>query len=149
MLFSVSTSYHVTCFREASTGESAVAGSIYLWANTHSQRKFIINIIILAPPADKSECWTKYLTKLPKFSILYITNYLQTYGKEKVVNWGYEFYYSSITASDFSVRFLCQNILKSFSLKCLQHTLVYFVPLKSSLSVADADRLILTFQAWK
>ena len=42
---------------------------------------------------------------------------------------------------------LCQNMVKSFSLKCLQHTLVYFVPLKSSLSVADADRLILTFQA--
>ena len=43
--------------------------------------------------------------------------------------------------------YLCQNILKSFSLKCLQHTLVYFVPLKSSLSIADADRLIFTFQA--
>ena len=43
--------------------------------------------------------------------------------------------------------FLCQNILKSFSLKCLQHTLVYLMPLKSSLSVADADRLILSFQA--
>ena len=27
---SVSTSYHVTCFREASTGESEVAVSIYL-----------------------------------------------------------------------------------------------------------------------
>ena len=65
----------------------------------------------MAPPADKSVCWTKYLTKLPKFSILYITNYLQTCGKEKAENWGYEFYYSSITASDFSVRlFVSKNI---------------------------------------
>ena len=30
MEFSVSTSYHVTCFREASAGESALAVSIYL-----------------------------------------------------------------------------------------------------------------------
>lgn len=80
--FSVSTSYHVTCFREASTGESAAAVSIYLWANTHSERNFIIIVIIMASPADKSVCWTNYLTKLPKFSILDISNYLNIWKRK-------------------------------------------------------------------
>ena len=70
--------------REASTGESAAAVSIYLCVNTHSQRKFIINIIIVASPADKSVCWTKYLTKLPKISVLDLANYLQNLQKKKL-----------------------------------------------------------------
>ena len=44
----------------------------------------------MAYPADKSVYWTKYLTKLPKFSVLDITNNLQTYGKEKAENRSYE-----------------------------------------------------------
>lgn len=51
------------------------------------------------------------------------------------------------TASDFNVRLFVSKYKKSFSLKCLEHTFVYFVTLKSSLSGVDADRLILTFQA--
>ena len=71
--------------REASTGESAAAVSIYHCVNTHSQRKFIINIIIVASPADKSVCWTKYLTKLPKISVLDLANYLlQNLQKKKL-----------------------------------------------------------------
>ena len=121
----------MTCFREASTGESAAAVSIYLCVNTHSQRKFIINIIIVASPADKSVCWTKYLTNLPKISVLDLANYLQKYAKEKAENRGYEFYYSSIIASFFSVNLFVSKYKRSFSLRCLQHTLVYFVTLKS------------------
>ena len=71
----------------------------------------------MASPADKSVCWTEYLTKLPKFSILDTANYIQTYGKEKAENRGYEFYYSSVTASDFSVRLFVSKYKKSFSLK--------------------------------
>ena len=103
----------------------------------------------MASPADKSVYWSKYLTKLPKYSVLDIANYLQTYAKEKAENRGYEFYYSSITASFFSVSLFVSKYKKSFSLRCLQHTLVYFATLKSSLSVVDADCLILTFQAWE
>ena len=51
------------------------------------------------------------------------------------------------TASDFSVRLFVSKYKKSFSLKCLEHTFVYFVTVKSSLSGVDADRLILIFQA--
>ena len=98
-------------------------------------------IINMASPADKSVCLTKYLTKFPKFSTLDIANYLQTYGKKKTENKGYESYYSSITASDFSAHLFVSKYKKSFSLKCLEHTFVYFVTLKSSLSGVDARRL--------
>ena len=99
---------------------------------------FIINIG-MASPADKSVCLTKYLTKFPKFSTLDIANCLQTYGKEKAENKGYESYYRSINASDFSVHLFVSKYNKSFSLKCLEHTFVYFVTLKSSLSGVDAE----------
>ena len=91
----------------------------------------IINIG-MASPADKSVCLTKYLTKFPKFSTL---------DMEKAENKGYQSYYSSITASDFSVHLFVSKYNKSFSLKCLEHTFVYFVTLKSSLSGVDAGRL--------
>ena len=79
----------MTCFREASTGESAVY-------------------------------WTKYLTKLPKFSVLDITNNQQTYGKEKAENRSYELteVMSSIIVlllHHFSASvFLCLNIKSRF-----------------------------------
>ena len=91
----------------------------------------------MASPADKSVCWTKYLTKLPKYSVLDIANYLQKYGKVKAENSGYEFYYSSITASDFSVRLIVSKYIKVIFIKMFTayFPFVYFVTLKSSLSV--------------
>ena len=65
----------------------------------------------------KSVYLTKYLTKLPKFSLLDIANYLQTYAKEKAENRGYDFYYNSNTASFFSVSLFVSKYKKLFSLR--------------------------------
>ena len=81
----------------------------------------------MASPADKTVCWTKYLTKLPKYSVLDLAYYLQTYGKVKAENSGYEFYYSSITASDFSVHLIVSKYKNSFSLKCLERTFLSYI----------------------
>ena len=83
----------------------------------------------MASPADKSVCWTKYLTKLPQFSILDIANYLQTYGKEKAENRGYEFYYRGYVhqtfvadmADEFHIKGLCY---RSYLKKEQPHALI-------------------------
>lgn len=46
----------------------------------------------MASPVVNDICWTKYLTKLPKFSITDIANYLKIHGKERAEDRGYEFF---------------------------------------------------------
>ena len=42
---------------------------------------------------SKNTKWTKRLDNLPKFSILQITDYVRSYGKDRAKDKGFEFYF--------------------------------------------------------
>ena len=42
---------------------------------------------------SKNTKWTKWLDNLRKFSILQITDYLRSYGKDRAKDKGFEFYF--------------------------------------------------------